>query len=557
MKKPKPIRRTQSAYGYPLLIKHLLNTPIYWASDQEIVYRGDVRHTYRELYRRINKLASVLSSLGVGAGDVVAVLDWDSHRYLECFYAVPMMGAVLHTVNVRLSPEQILYTMNHAEDRIVLVHEDFVSLLEGLKERLKTIKGYVLLKDNPGPLKKSSLSLLGEYEELLSGASEEYEFPEFPEEIQATIFYTTGTTGPPKGVYFSHRHLVLHTLSVAIALGGFHGIGLRSGDVYMPLTPMFHVHAWGMPYVATLLGLKQVYPGRYEPELILRLRERERVSFSHCVPTILQMILEHPLAREVDLSGWRINVGGSALPRALARKALEIGIEVIGGYGLSETCPVLSLANFKPHMLQWDEERKLNIRTKAGFPIPLVAFRLEDERGQELPRDGKSRGELLVRAPWLTQGYHKEVERSEELWRDGWLHTGDVATIDPEGYILIVDRLKDVIKSGGEWISSLELERIIVEHPRVSEAAVVGVPHEKWGERPVAFVVPKAEGKGLLSEEELKGFIRGFVEKGIIPRWAIPDRIYMVDEIPKTSVGKIDKKEIRALIRKESSPGKS
>jgi len=539
------IQCTPSAYQYPLLIKQLLHTPVLYAPNQEIVYLDKVRLTYAEFYRRINRLASALKSLGVKPGDTVAVLDWDSHRYLECFFAIPMMGAILHTVNVRLASEQILYTMNHAEDDIVLTHPDFIPMLEDISDRLSTVRSFVAMCDGQEQ-PSTNLPVANDYERLLSEADDAYDFPDFDEDAQATTFYTTGTTGDPKGVFFSHRQIVLHTLSVAIAASAFSSSGrFHSGDVYMPLTPMFHVHAWGFPYVATLIGAKQVYPGRFDPERALKLVKREGVTFSHCVATILHILINHPLAKEVDLRGWKVNTGGMAMPRGLASAALERGIDLFHGYGMSETCPILTIANFKPCMTGWDTQRQLDIRTKTGFPIPLVDLKITDEQGVALPMDGATQGEITVRTPWCTQAYFKNPEKSEELWQGGRLHTGDVASMDSEGYVQITDRLKDAIKTGGEWISSLELESLLSRHEAVSESAVVGAPDEKWGERPVAFVVLHHHAKDTVSEEDLRAFMMGFVGQTIISKWAVPDRFYIVDEIPKTSVGKLNKRLIR------------
>ncbi|MCL5124796.1 MAG: fatty acid--CoA ligase [Deltaproteobacteria bacterium] len=547
------IHHTPSSYAYPLLIKQLLLTPIMYAPDQEIVYEDKARITYRDFYTRIHRLASGLRSLGVKPGDTVAVLDWDSHRYLECFFAIPMMGAILHTVNVRLSPEQILYTMNHAEDDVVLAHADFVPMLEDIASRLQTVRSYVLIEDGKdAPVAR--LPIFSEYEKLLLEADGNYDFPDFDEDAQATTFYTTGTTGDPKGVYFSHRQLVLHTLSVAVATSGLTAPGrFQSGDVYMPITPMFHVHAWGFPYVATLLGAKQVYPGRFIPEKVLGLIKREKITFSHCVATILHMLINHPMAKEMDLSGWKVNTGGMALPRGLAKTALEMGIELFHGYGMSETCPILTLANMKPHMMDWDVERQLDVRTKTGFPIPLVDLKITDQEGKFLPTDGSSQGEITVRTPWCTQGYFKNDDKSEELWKDGRLHTGDVADMDREGYVQIKDRLKDAIKTGGEWISSLELESLLSRHEAVSESAVVGMTDEKWGERPVAFVILVPDYAAQVSEEDLRAFMMDFVDQQLISKWAVPDRFHIVKEIPKTSVGKLNKKRIRENLQKGNS----
>jgi len=541
------IQRTPSAYGYPLLIKDLLQPPLLYAPEREIVYRDQIRSSYRDLARRVAQLAHALKKLGIGEGHTVAVMDWDSHRYLECYFAVPMLGAVLHTINIRLSPDQLLYTINHAEDDVILVNADFLPMLEGVKDKLETVKKIVLLSDG-GDRPQTGLDLAGEYEELLASEPGDYDFPDFDENAVATTFYTTGTTGLPKGVYFSHRQLVLHTLALMHTICGNRSvIQVDSEDVYMPLTPMFHVHAWGVPYFSTLLGTKQVYPGRYEPEMLLKLILQEKVTFSHCVPTILHMLLSSPAVEKIDLSGWKLIIGGSALPKGLCREALKRGINVTTGYGMSETCPILTIASLKPHMRDWDLEDQVEIRTKTGLPIPHVQMRIVDPMGNPQPHDGKSTGELVVRTPWLTQGYLKDPDKSEELWTDGWLHTGDVGYIDQEGYLKLTDRLKDVIKTGGEWISSLTLEDIISQHDAVSEVAVVGIPDEKWGERPLAMVVLKEGSKGQVPEQDLKDFVMRFVEDGTIPKYGVPDRIEEVSEIPKTSVGKLNKKEIRKM----------
>ncbi len=535
------------SYNYQLNICNLLERTLSWAPKQEIVYRDSFRYTYADFFDRVKRLATLYKRLGVEKGDVIGVMDWDSHRYLEHYYAVPMMGAILHTINVRLSPEQILYTINDAEDKVLVVHRDFLPLLKALEDKLKTVKHIILIGDGE-KLEYSSPMVVGEYEELIGAEGADFEFDDtLDENTIATLFYTTGTTGNPKGVYFSHRQLVLHTLAVGWAAAAYHEpVSFTYTDVYMPLTPMFHVHAWGIPFIATMLGVKQVYPGRYEPEMILNLLVKEKVTFSHCVPTILHMIVTHPATQKVDLSGWKVIIGGSALPKGLCRAAWERGIKVTSGYGMSETCPVLTLAQLKPEMMEWDFERKLDVYTMTGFPVGLVKLKIVDANMNELPAGKKNQGEIVVRAPWLTKGYHKSEEASKELWRGGWLHTGDVAYRDEEGYVKITDRVKDVIKTGGEWVSSLELENIISQHEATSEVAVVGIPDEKWGERPIAHIVLKPEYKGKVTEEDYRNFMMKFVEKGVIEKWAIPDRFVFVDEIPKTSVGKIDKKAIRA-----------
>jgi fatty-acyl-CoA synthase len=314
-------------------------------------------------------------------------------------------------------------------------------------------------------------------------------------------------------------------------------------DVYMPITPMFHVHAWGLPYVATLLGVKQVYPGRYIPDQLLELLSRERVTFSHCVPTILQMVLAAAKTRSADLSGWKVVVGGAALPQALAKQALQQGVDVFTGYGMSETCPLLTLSRLEPEMLGWDLDRQAEIRCLTGRPVELVQLRIVDGATRDVPHDGRTQGEIVVRAPWLTQGYLRDPAASATLWEGGWLHTGDIAVIDSRGYVKITDRIKDVIKTGGEWVSSLQLEDLILHHAGVSEAAVIGVPDPKWTERPLAVVVAK-EGHAV-SEADVKKLLQGYAEQGTISKYGVPDRIVLASSLPKTSVGKLDKKILR------------
>jgi fatty-acyl-CoA synthase len=535
-----------TAYAYPLLIKQLLHTPLAQAPDQEIVYRGDYRQTYRTLGERIGRLANGLSSLGVTRGTTVAVMDWDSHRYLECYFAVPMMGAVLQTVNIRLSPAEIAYTINHAGAEVLLVHTDFLPVVESIKDQLETVRVFVWIDEKGSSATPHTIPFQGEYEGLLAASSSEYDFPDFDENTRATTFYTTGTTGLPKGVYFSHRQLVLHTITAMAALASpVSGQRFHRGDVYMPVTPMFHVHAWGMPYVATMLGVKQVYPGRYVPDQLIRLVREEGVTFSHCVATILHMLLNCEVAQTADLSHWKIIIGGGALPHGLARAALERGIDIFAGYGMSETCPLLSLAQLRPGDKPADIDDEVRLRCKTGLPVPLVDLRIVDDNMVDLPRDGKASGEVVVRAPWLTQGYRKNPEASETLWEGGYLHTQDIANIDEAGYIQITDRIKDVIKSGGEWVSSLEIESLISQHPRVSEVAVIGIKDEKWGERPVALVVLKPGAPVTAIEEDIRQHVMTFSEAGRISRYAVPQIIRIVQSLEKTSIGKMNKKLMR------------
>jgi fatty-acyl-CoA synthase len=539
------IEPTPSAYVYPLLVKQLLINSLSLYGDQEIVYRGVRRYRYVDFRNRVGKLASTLSSIGVNHGGTVAVMDWDSHRYLESYFAIPMMGATLFTVNVRLSPQQILYTLNDAEAEVVLVHADFVPLLEQMKGALKTVRKVIILADDL-PVPENTLPVAGEYEELLEHASPDFEFRDFDENTKAATFYTTGTTGDPKGVCYSHRHIVMHTLAGTISLcSPREDQRIHREDVYMPITPMFHVLAWGVPYMAIMLGLKTVLPGRYLPDTLLRLRQQEKVTFSHCVPTILQMLLHGATADGIDLSGWKVIIGGSALSPVLCKSARAMGVDVFAGYGMSETGPIVSLAQFPPGYEPVDAEDDVRKRSLTGRPIPLVDFRVVDAQMQDVPRDGKTQGEIVLRSPYLTQGYYKKLEASEELWAGGYLHTQDVAVVMPDGYVLIVDRMKDVIKTGGEWISSIDLEGLICEVAGVLESAVIGIKDEKWGERPLAYVVVKPGS--AISTEDIRKHLLQLVDTNRISKFAVPEpeRIVFVPEIPKTSVGKINKKQLR------------
>ncbi|MDZ7896791.1 MAG: fatty acid--CoA ligase [Arcicella sp.] len=539
------------AFKYPLLIKSILAYSTMLEPENEIVYKDQVRYNYFELNRRVRKQANVFKKMGLDGGQTIAVLDYDSHRYLECFFGIPMTGNVLHTINWRLSAAQILYTINHAEDVVIICHSDFLPLLESVRNDMTTVKSIIVCADGGEYQKTSSLPIVGEYEELLAEASDEYDFEDFEEDAVATTFYTTGTTGNPKGVYFTHRQLVLHTLSVAVTFSAIDGAcRFNNSDVYMPLTPMFHVHAWGFPYVATMCNTKQVYIGKFDPETVLKCFVKEKATFSHCVPTILQMFVTHPATQNIDLSKWKVVIGGSALPKTLAKAALERGVDVITGYGMSETCPILSTVYVSPRdKMNLDIDFQVDVRTRSGTPAMFVDIRLLDDEEKVAPRDGETIGEVTTRSPWLTQGYFNEPEKSEELWRDGWLHTGDVATMREDNSLKITDRIKDVIKTGGEWVSSIDLENLIGQHESVMEVAVIGIPDVKWGERPHAMIVLR-EGK-TMHQDDLKIFMQRFVDEQLITAWTIPSSVTFASAIPKTSVGKIDKKVIRAMVHGE------
>ncbi len=533
------IEKTTFASSFPLLIKSLLYSPIVKNPDQEIVYRDAHRFTYREFEKRVCRLANALKKMGVKKGDTVAVMDFDSHRYLECFFAVPMIGAVLHTVNIKLSPQQIAYTVNHAEDDFILINDELLPFIEQIRAKLDSVQGYVILSDEKKDI-STPLQIIGEYEALLEAEGDSFDFQDLDENTRATTFYTTGTTGLPKGVYFSHRQLVLHTLGTIAAVGTVEKQGrFHQNDVYMPITPMFHVHAWGFPYIATFTGVKQVYPGKYAPAMLLKLIEQEKVTFSHCVPTILHLLMNDPGFTDIDLSNWTVVIGGSALPKALCKAFLAKGADIYSGYGMSETCPVLTLAHVTEEGL--GEEEEIEIRCKTGRPLPLVDLRIVNEDMQDVSPNGLDVGEIIVRSPWLTQGYLKDKRNSEVLWEGGYLHTGDVANIDEKNYVNITDRMKDVIKIGGEWISSLELEDVIGLHPAVAEVAVIGKPDDKWGEHPLALVKKKQD----VIEKEILKHVQGYTDKGMLTRQALLLEISFVEEIDKTSVGKLNKKGLR------------
>ena len=534
--------------SYPLILKQLWHTPLANASNQEIVYRDQLRQSYHQTYVRIGQFCSALRANGTGQNDIIAVMDHDSHRYLECYFAIPMYGATMMTVNTKLTPMQIAYTLNHSCASMLLLHEDFIPIIEGIRSHLHSIRKIILLTDEIAAkvtVPETTLQFDDDYESWLADQPNGMDFADFDEHTRATMFYTTGTTGVPKGVYYTHRQLMLHTLAAGMALAApamrqrFH-----CEDVYMPLTPMFHVHAWGMPYIATLLGVKQVYPGRYTPDMVLQLIREERVTCSHCVPTLLKMILDKAQASGVDLQGWKVVVGGSALTQALVRKALEMGVDCFSGYGLSETAPILTLAQLDHRRGIQDPitDDALADLCSAGRVIPLVDLQVVDEMMQPQTHDGQSHGEIVVRAPWLTEGYLDNPEADAILWRDNYLHTQDIGSIQRDGYLCITDRLKDVIKVAGEWVSSLELENALVLINGVKEVAVIGVQDKHWGERPLALLIVDNE---LFSESMAYKHLRSLIDRGLISKHALLTQFRQVDAIAKTSVGKIDKKCLR------------
>ena len=532
-----------SFYNYSLLIKQLLISPLSSNPEQEIVDNENQRYNYKRLNTNIHTLANALRELGIKKGDTIGVMAWDTIRYLEFFFTIPMMGAILHTINIRLSEQQILYTINHADDDILIVHYDFIQVIDKIRKKISRPIKIILLNSNKYNLSDNNTYL---YKDLIKNKKLKFKFEDFDENTTATKFYTTGTTGDPKGVSYSHRQLVIHTLGfIAGSSVSNYSHRLHNEDVYMPLTPMFHVHGWGFPYMATLLGVKQVYPGRYEPKRLLDLIKQEKVTFSHCVPTILQMLLNENKKLNYDLSKLKLIIGGSAMSKSLAEEAQSQGINVVSAYGMSETCPFLTIAQMPSEARISSQKELIKMRTKTGKPGPLVDLRIVDENFKDVIRDNNSTGEIVVRAPWLTKGYIKDEKASKELWKGGYLHTGDVGYIDDTGSLIITDRIKDIIKSGGEWISSLQIEDIVSKCKGVKEVAAIGIKDVKWGERPIIIVAKIITENAEDITKRIKERISNEIKKGFLSKWAMPDKIEYVKEIEKTSVGKVNKKLLR------------
>jgi fatty-acyl-CoA synthase len=527
----------------PLLISSLLPADNGAFAPNEIVDVGGLRYGYPEFIRRIQKLANVLAGLGVEPGETIAVLDWDSHLYLESYYAIPSMGCVLQTVNIRLSPEQVRYTISHSGAKTAIVHPEFVPLLQGEWKDGCPLERIVLIgADEAGGDFPDGVTVHSDILKRIDGALGEYAWPDLDERTTATRFYTSGTTGLPKAVFYSHRQIVLHTLAILATFGSSPVQGrLHKDDVYMPITPLFHAHAWGTPYAATLIGAKQVYPGRYMPEKLLGLIRDEGVTFSHCVASILQMLLDDPLAAEIDWTGRKMLIGGGPLPEGLARRALDTGMDIFSGYGMSETGPVQTINHLTTAELQQPVEEQVALRTRAGRPIVLCNVKAVAEDCTPLPVGVD--GEIVFRSPWLTAAYAGDAVASAKLWAGGWLHSGDIGHFGPDGALRITDRLKDVIKSGGEWISSQQLEGWISQIEGVSEVAVIGVADEKWGERPLALVVP-VEGATDCDTRVLDQLAE-LASAGVLPKYALPEAVQLVDALDRTSVGKLDKKVLR------------
>lgn len=526
----------------PLTINQMFKRAEKYFSKKQVISRtakGIVRLTYKELTERTRRLASSLEKIGVQKGDRVATFAWNTFRHLEAYFAIPCSGAVLHTINIRLSPQHIAYIINHAEDKVLLIDSDFVPLIEKLKDQIPTVKAFVIMTDED-ELPETTLSPVYNYEDLIKNGSVDYEFPEdIDENTPAGMCYTSATTGNPKGVVYTHRSTFLHS----IALGLTDSAALSEKDVLMPIVPMFHANAWGMPYAGLWFGSTFVMPGPFfTPQILAELIEQEKVTFSAGVPTIWLGLLQELEKKEYDISSLRaVLCGGSAAPKAVIRAfEQKYNIPFLHGYGMTETSPLVTVSTLKSYQEDLPYEDRLEIKAKQGIVAPGLEIKVVGKDG-EVAWDGKEMGELLIRGPWIAAEYYKD-ERTKDAFRDGWLYTGDVVTIDEEGYIKIIDRTKDLIKSGGEWISSVDLENALMAHEAVFEAAVVAVPHEKWQERPVACVVLKPNATA--TKEELIEFL-----KPQFAKWWIPDDIIFMDEIPKTSVGKFLKRALREQLQ--------
>jgi len=525
---------------YPLTIQHML-----WRLER-LWHRVDVvtqreneihRYTYAEFVPRVSRLANALRRLGVGEGDPVATLCWNNYRHLELYYAVPCMGAVLHTLNLRLFPEQLEFVIRDAGDKVIFVDKTLIPILDKLSGKLGGVKHIVVLNDG-GPVPENSLGELLDYETLLAAESDAADWPALDEWNAAAMCYTSGTTGNPKGVVYSHRSQFLHAMAGLMTSG----LGVQQSDTVLPVVPMFHANSWGLPYALGMAGARLILPDRWmgDAAVLSRLTVDENVTVLAGVPTIWIGLLNYMEQTGTRFPNVRSVVcGGSAIPRALMEGMDKVGLRMLHAWGMTETSPIGTVAiprSWHPK----DYEGELKYRLSQGPPHPAVEIRIVDlASGQELPWDGVAFGEIQCRGPWIASGYHNNYD-PDKITADGWFRTGDVATIDEDGYLQIVDRTKDVIKSGGEWVSSVELENAIMAHPKVLEAAVIGLEHPKWSERPVAFVVLRPDA-GDVSEDDIKSFLEERVAK-----WWIPDEVRFIQEVPKTSVGKFDKKVLRA-----------
>ena len=524
---------------YPLTMTPLLERAARLFPGKEIASQtaeGAFRYRYSDFHARIHRLAHVLRDLGIRQGDRVGTLCWNSHRHLELYWAVPCVGAVLHTLNLRLADDQLAYIINHADDRVIFTDASLYPVIERLRSQIPGVERIVVLPDGPYSGDHAG------YEDLLAAApGEPYLWPELDERTAFATCYTSGTTGMPKAVWYTHRGMFLHTMTVAQA--DVYSVSER--DTVLQMVPMFHANGWGFPYAAIACGAKMVLSGRnLQPQYIAGMIAGERVTFTFGVPTIWMQLWAYQQDHEIDLSSLRcVLAAGSATPRGLiANFEKKYGLEFRLGWGMTETSPMATVNRLKSHMDGMEEEARFDARARHGVPLPGIELRVLGDDGSPVAWDGATMGELQVRGPWVTSGYYEDPRPPEqartESFADGWFRTGDVATVDAEGYIQIMDRTKDLVKSGGEWISSVDLENALMAHPKVLEAAVIAIPHPKWQERPLACVVPRPGVE--ITEGELLQFLEGKVAK-----WWLPDRVQFIEAVPKTSVGKFNKRALR------------
>jgi acyl-CoA synthetase (AMP-forming)/AMP-acid ligase II len=537
-----------------------------YPNEVGVVYRNHVtaeyqRFTWLQWYKRTCRLANVLNSLGVKPGkpgtpgDRVATMALNTHRHLELYYAAPCSGAMIHPINVRLALDHIIYTINHSEDKVIFFDDLLLPMVESIYEKIKnTVEIFVCMSDKPG-LPDTKIENIYEYEELLKQESDEYEWPYLSEDNYATLCYTTGTTGLPKGVMFTHRALYLMTLHLftrTCLINDPTYIHLGENAVCMLLTPLYHIHGWGTPFIYVFAGIKLVLPGTFTVEGFCELVQTEKVTTVAVVPTILALLLEYEDLDKYDLTSLvQVSVGGGALPLGLKTKVEKRipGFTATSGYGMTETAPVTIMAFVKKYMKNWSKDQLDEVRIKTGLAIPGLEVEVIDEKGTAVPHDNKTLGQIVIRGPWVMEEYYKNPEKTSDVWYDGWFHTGDVAKVDEEDFIIIADRMSDVIRSGAEMVPTVQLENLAALADFVLEATVVGVPDDVWGEKIFALIklIPNSNKK----EEDFLEFLKvEGVDKGKITKWMLPSVIAIVDDIPKTSVGKYNKKEIKKNLDK-------